>query len=82
MRIAGACNARGNRRGRKVRQRYALRYCGNGRLAQCRGALLASLAEAVAVPAEKVYPGDTACKAPIAQDKLSAPALQARLGLG
>jgi hypothetical protein len=49
--------------GRKLKQRYSVRYCGNGRLARCRTALRASLAEALTVPAGEVYPGDTACKA-------------------
>ena len=47
----------------RVRGRYALRYCGNGSLARCRAALTSSLAAAVDVPAAKVYPGDTHCKA-------------------
>lgn len=49
--------------GRKLRGHYALRYCGAGKRAKCRSALQASLAEALAVPVEKVYPGDSSCAA-------------------
>lgn len=38
-------------------------YCGDGDPDACRDALLASLAEAVAEPAEAVYPGDDSCAA-------------------
>jgi acyl-homoserine lactone acylase PvdQ len=48
---------------RKLRGHYALRYCGNGRRAACRAALLSSLRAALAVAADKVYPGDAACPA-------------------
>ena len=49
--------------GRKLHGHYALRYCGGGSRARCRAALLSSLATAVAVPADKVYPGDASCAA-------------------
>ena len=38
-------------------------YCGDGALDTCRTVLLDSLAEAVATPAEEVYPGDEHCDA-------------------
>src|SRR5699024_4742548 len=38
-------------------------YCGDGDLDTCRAALLDSLTEAVATPAEEVYPGDGHCDA-------------------
>ncbi len=38
-------------------------YCGEGDLDDCRTVLLDSLAEAVAVPAGEVYPGDEHCSA-------------------
>lgn len=38
-------------------------YCGDGDLDTCRTVLLDSLAEAVATPAEEVYPGDGHCDA-------------------
>ncbi|MFD5426327.1 penicillin acylase family protein [Streptomyces sp. NPDC127084] len=38
-------------------------YCGGGRLATCREALLTTLKQAVAKPATQVYPGDTNCRA-------------------
>ena len=38
-------------------------YCGDGDLDTCRTVLLDSLAEAVATPAEEVYPGDEHCDA-------------------
>jgi acyl-homoserine lactone acylase PvdQ len=47
---------------RKVKGRYARRYCGGGRLARCRRVLRRSLKAAVAVPASQVYGGDKVCK--------------------
>ena len=49
--------------GIKQRGRYALRYCGSGRRSKCRAVLRASLAQALDVPAEQVYPGDASCAA-------------------
>jgi acyl-homoserine lactone acylase PvdQ len=46
----------------KVKGRYARRYCGGGRLSRCRTVLRRSLKAALAVPASKVYSGDTLCK--------------------
>jgi len=38
-------------------------FCGDGSLAGCRAALISSLEAAMAVPADRVYPGDSFCKA-------------------
>lgn len=38
-------------------------YCGAGKLDACRDALLATLTQAVAKPANEVYPGDASCSA-------------------
>jgi acyl-homoserine lactone acylase PvdQ len=48
---------------RKQRQPYARAFCGQGRLASCRRALLASLRSALVVPDSRMYRGDEACKA-------------------
>ncbi|GGQ49544.1 penicillin acylase family protein [Couchioplanes azureus] len=42
---------------------WPVTYCGNGSLGACRGALLASLTAALAVPATTTYPGDSHCAA-------------------
>lgn len=44
---------------RKVRGRWHVRWCGNGKLAACRAALQSSLAEAVAMDAGKLYEDPT-----------------------
>ncbi|MFD9600559.1 penicillin acylase family protein [Streptomyces sp. NPDC059970] len=49
--------------GQPVKGPLAKAYCGNGDLAGCRDALLASLKAAAAEPAAEVYPGDDSCKA-------------------
>ena len=46
---------------RKVRGRYSRVYCGRGSRARCRGALLASLGDAIKVPPAEVYGGDDVC---------------------
>jgi hypothetical protein len=46
--------------GRRVKGRYAKRFCGTRR--RCRAALTASLAEAIKAPAGEVYHGDPACQ--------------------
>jgi hypothetical protein len=48
---------------RKQRQPYARAFCGGGRLASCRHALLASLRSALVVPDSRMYRGDEACQA-------------------
>jgi acyl-homoserine lactone acylase PvdQ len=48
---------------RRVRGRYARRYCGRGSLARCRRALERTLKAALAEPATAVYPADGVCKA-------------------
>ena len=48
---------------RRVRGRYARRYCGRGSLARCRRALEHTLKAAQAEPATAVYPADGVCKA-------------------
>jgi hypothetical protein len=45
---------------RKVRGRYAKRFCGSRQ--RCRRVLAASLAEAVKIPAATVYSGDATCQ--------------------
>ena len=47
---------------RKVKGRYARRYCGGGRLSRCRRVLRRSLRAALAIPAARVYSGDKVCK--------------------
>jgi hypothetical protein len=47
---------------RKVKGRYARRYCGGGRLSRCRRVLRRSLKAAAAVPAAQLYAGDDVCK--------------------
>jgi acyl-homoserine lactone acylase PvdQ len=47
---------------RKVKGRYARRYCGGGRLARCRSVLRRSLEAALKVPASVVYGGDKVCR--------------------
>ncbi|MBP2340695.1 acyl-homoserine lactone acylase PvdQ [Saccharothrix coeruleofusca] len=49
--------------GEPVRGPLGAKYCGGGDLAQCRQVLLDSLAQAAAVPATAVYPGDDSCAA-------------------
>lgn len=49
--------------GQQVQGPLAKTYCGNGQLAACRDALLATLKQATAKPASEVYPGDDSCKA-------------------
>jgi acyl-homoserine lactone acylase PvdQ len=48
---------------KRFKARYALRYCGNGKLAACRQALESSLTAALAKPINEVYPGDSSCAA-------------------
>ena len=47
---------------RKVKGRYARRYCGGGRLARCRRVLRKSLRAAAVVPPTTVYSGDELCE--------------------
>jgi acyl-homoserine lactone acylase PvdQ len=49
--------------GRKVKGRYARKYCGRGRLKRCRSALRASLKAALGVPASELYKDDVCAKA-------------------
>lgn len=49
--------------GEPVRGPLARTYCGGGDLDGCRDASLASLKEAAAQPAARVYPGDDTCVA-------------------
>ncbi len=49
--------------GQPVSGPLAAKYCGGGVLAACRSALLTSLSQAAAVPANQVYPGDGDCAA-------------------
>ncbi|MCX4822008.1 penicillin acylase family protein [Streptomyces sp. NBC_01142] len=49
--------------GEQVEGPLAKAYCGNGDLAACRDALLATLKQAMAKPAGEVYPGDAGCGA-------------------
>ncbi|MET9660116.1 penicillin acylase family protein [Streptomyces sp. NPDC006510] len=49
--------------GQPVKGPLAKAYCGNGDEDSCRDALLATLKQAVALPATEVYPGDDSCKA-------------------
>jgi hypothetical protein len=48
---------------RKVKQRYAVAFCGRGRLAGCRSALQSSLRAALGESAAQTYPADDHCKA-------------------
>jgi acyl-homoserine lactone acylase PvdQ len=47
--------------GKTVKSPYSRRYCGKGKLGVCRDALLASLAEAIDVPYDDVYPETSGC---------------------
>ncbi|QCX75517.1 Penicillin G acylase precursor [Streptomyces sp. YIM 121038] len=49
--------------GRPVEGWSRTAHCGGGTLDACRETLLATLKQALAVPASAVYPGDAACKA-------------------
>jgi acyl-homoserine lactone acylase PvdQ len=49
--------------GRHVRRRYAVGFCGHGRLAACRRALRDSLRAAIAAPATQTYPAEPGCSA-------------------
>ncbi|MFJ4416841.1 penicillin acylase family protein [Streptomyces sp. NPDC088925] len=49
--------------GDKVEGPLGAKYCGAGDLSACRTTLLTTLAQAAAVPADQVYPGDDSCKA-------------------
>ncbi|MDI3418935.1 penicillin acylase family protein [Streptomyces luteolus] len=49
--------------GQPVQGKLGATYCGGGKLDACRDALLGSLAEAAALSAEEVYPGDDSCEA-------------------
>jgi acyl-homoserine lactone acylase PvdQ len=48
---------------RPVAQKYAVAFCGRGKLAACREALEASLKSALGEKATDTYPADAACKA-------------------
>jgi acyl-homoserine lactone acylase PvdQ len=48
---------------RKVKQKYAVAFCGRGRLAGCRSALESSLRAALGESAAQTYPADDHCKA-------------------
>ena len=48
---------------RPVAQKYAVAFCGRGRLAACRKALEASLKSALGEKATDTYPADAVCKA-------------------
>jgi hypothetical protein len=48
---------------RPVKQKYAVAFCGHGRLAACRTALESSLKGALAEKATDAYPADAVCKA-------------------
>lgn len=56
--------------GRKVKGRYARRFCGNGRLSRCRTRLAASLREAAAVPAEELYGREADCEGAITDPQM------------
>jgi acyl-homoserine lactone acylase PvdQ len=49
--------------GMKVRGRYSRTYCGGGKLDKCRALLASTLKQALAIPANQVYPGDGQCDA-------------------
>jgi acyl-homoserine lactone acylase PvdQ len=48
---------------RRVAQKYAVAFCGRGKLGACRSALSASLRDALGESADKTYPADDVCKA-------------------
>ena len=48
---------------RRVRGRYAVRFCGGGSLRRCRRALARTLKAAARTPATSVYPADGTCRA-------------------
>jgi hypothetical protein len=48
---------------RKVKQKYAVAFCGRGRLAGCRRALASALRAALGESAAQTYPADDHCKA-------------------
>ena len=48
---------------RPVKQKYAVAFCGHGRLAACRKALEFSLKSALGEKATDTYPADAVCKA-------------------
>ena len=48
--------------GRRVRGKYARRYCGGGRLRRCRAVLRRSLRRAVEVARGPIYAGDETCE--------------------
>ncbi len=48
---------------RPVKQKYAVAFCGHGKLAACRKALTSSLKSALAEKATDTYPADAACQA-------------------
>jgi acyl-homoserine lactone acylase PvdQ len=48
---------------RPVKQRYAVAFCGHGRLAACRKALRSSLKSALAEKPTATYPADAVCRA-------------------
>jgi acyl-homoserine lactone acylase PvdQ len=48
---------------RPVKQRYAVAFCGHGRLAACRKALRSSLKRALAEKPTATYPADAVCRA-------------------
>ncbi len=47
---------------RKVKGKYARKFCGDGRLGRCRKALEGSLREALRVPVSELYADDSVCK--------------------
>ncbi|MBJ7354079.1 MAG: penicillin acylase family protein [Thermoleophilaceae bacterium] len=49
--------------GRPVQGRFPVTFCGNGNLAACRSALLASLDTAVGQTPAQIYPADSICSA-------------------
>jgi acyl-homoserine lactone acylase PvdQ len=48
---------------RRMAQKYAVAFCGRGKLGACRAALSASLSEALGESADTTYPADGVCKA-------------------
>jgi len=48
---------------RRMAQKYAVAFCGRGKLAACRAALSTSLRAALGESADKTYPADDICKA-------------------
>jgi len=47
--------------GMKVRGRYSRTYCGGGSRSRCRALLASTLAQAIKMPADQVYPADGVC---------------------